>query len=168
MNITIRDERVEDIATIEALTKSAFLHAEHTSHTEHFIVNQLRKHHQLSISLVAEEEQTIVGHVAVSPVKISSGETGWYGLGPISVLPHKQGLGIGTMLMHAALARLKTLGAKGCVLLGDPNYYGRFGFQVVPGLTLPDVPKEYFQVISFVDSIPQGEVSYHEAFNATE
>ena len=168
MNITIRDERVEDIATIEALTKSAFLHAEHTSHTEHFIVNQLRKHQQLSISLVAEEEQTIVGHVAVSPVKISSGETGWYGLGPISVLPHKQGLGIGTMLMHAALARLKTFGAKGCVLLGNPNYYGRFGFQVVPDLTLPDVPKEYFQVISFVDSIPQGEVSYHEAFNATE
>ena len=72
------------------------------------------------------------------------------------------------MLMHAALARLKTLGAKGCVLLGNPNYYGRFGFQVVPDLTLPDVPKEYFQVISFVDSIPQGEVSYHEAFNATE
>lgn len=168
MNITIRNETFDDIATIETLTQSAFLHAEHSSQTEHFIVNQLRKNHQLTISLVAEEEQTIVGHVAVSPVKISSGEVGWYGLGPISVLPHKQGLGIGSMLMHAALERLKALGAKGCVLLGDPNYYGRFGFQAVPDLTLPDVPKEYFQVISFAHSIPQGEVSYHEAFSATE
>lgn len=168
MNITIRDETLDDIAAIEALTKSAFLHAEHTSHTEHFIVNQLRKHQQLSISLVAEEEHAIVGHVAVSPVRISSGETGWYGLGPISVLPNKQGLGIGLMLMHSALQRLKALGAKGCVLLGDPNYYARFGFKPVSGLILPDVPQEYFQAISFTGAFPQGEVAYHDAFHAAE
>lgn len=170
MNITIRDETFEDIAAIEALTKSAFLHAEHTSHTEHFIVNQLRNAQQLTVSLVAEDEgqQRIVGHVAVSPVRISSGETGWYGLGPISVLPDKQGLGIGSMLMHAALQRLKALGAKGCVLLGDPNYYARFGFKPVSGLILPDVPQEYFQAISFTGTFPQGEVAYHNAFNAAE
>lgn len=128
MNITIRDERVEDIATIEALTKSAFLHAEHTSHTEHFIVNQLRKHHQLSISLVAEEEQTIVGHVAVSPVKISSGETGWYGLGPISVLPHKQGLGIGTMLMHLCFSEAEDFRCKGLCFIRRPQLLWSFWF----------------------------------------
>lgn len=168
MNITIRDETAADIPVIEALTQAAFLNAAHSSHTEQFIVNQLRKAQQLSLSLVAEDQQQIVGHVAVSPVRISSGDTGWYGLGPISVCPDKQGLGIGSMLMHAALQRLKALGAEGCVLLGDPNYYARFGFKPISGLVLPGVPQEYFQAVSFTGTFPQGEVAYHDAFNATE
>ncbi|WP_353141709.1 GNAT family N-acetyltransferase [Acinetobacter pragensis] len=168
MNITIRDETEADIPAIEALTQAAFLNAAHSSHTEQFIVNQLRKAQQLSLSLVAEDQQQIVGHVAVSPVHISSGDAGWYGLGPISVCPDKQGLGIGSMLMHAALQRLKALGAEGCVLLGDPNYYARFGFKPVSGLVLPGVPEEYFQAVSFTGTFPQGEVTYHDAFNAAE
>lgn len=168
MDMKIRNERLDDILAIEAVTQAAFLNAAHTSHTEHFIVNQLRKDHQLTLSLVAEEQQKIVGHVAVSPVHLSSGEAGWYGLGPISVLPSKQGLGIGTQLMQAALQALKNIGATGCVLLGDPNYYARFGFRVFPDLNLAGVPKEYFQAITFVDSPPQGEVQYSEAFNATK
>lgn len=168
MNITIRDETEADIPAIEALTQAAFLNAAHSSHTEQFIVNQLRKAQQLSLSLVAEDQQQIVGHVAVSPVRISSGDAGWYGLGPISVCPDKQGLGIGSMLMHAALQRLKALGAEGCVLLGDPNYYARFGFKPVSGLVLPGVPQEYFQAVSFTGNFPQGEVTYHDAFNAAE
>ncbi|CAM4368917.1 GNAT family N-acetyltransferase [Acinetobacter pragensis] len=168
MNITIRDETEADISAIEALTQAAFLNAAHSSHTEQFIVNQLRKAQQLSLSLVAEDQQQIVGHVAVSPVRISSGDAGWYGLGPISVCPDKQGLGIGSMLMHAALQRLKALGAEGCVLLGDPNYYARFGFKPVSGLVLPGVPQEYFQAVSFTGTFPQGEVTYHDAFNAAE
>lgn len=168
MNITIRDETAADIPAIEALTQAAFLNAAHSSHTEQFIVNQLRKAQQLSLSLVAEDQQQIVGHVAVSPVRISSGDAGWYGLGPISVCPDKQGLGIGSMLMHAALQRLKALGAEGCVLLGDPNYYARFGFKPISGLVLPGVPQEYFQAVSFTGTFPQGEVAYHDAFNAAE
>ena len=168
MNIIIRDEQPEDIKNIEALTKAAFLNEEHSSHTEQFIVNSLRKHKQLTISLVAIEDGLIVGHVAISPVTITSGETGWYGLGPISVCPNKQGIGIGSLLMNAALQKLKELGGKGCVLLGDPNYYSRFGFKSYPDLNLPDVPNEYFQAISFSNHIPSGEVTYHEAFMATE
>lgn len=166
MNITIRDEQSEDIKSIEDLTKAAFLNAEHSGHTEHFIVNSLRKNGQLTISLVAVENDVIVGHVAISPVKISSGETGWYGLGPVSVWPNKQGIGIGSLLMTASLEKLKRLGGKGCVLLGDPNYYNKFGFKSYPDLNLPDLPNEYFQAISFIDHIPKGDVSYHEAFNA--
>ncbi|NUF13981.1 GNAT family N-acetyltransferase, partial [Acinetobacter oleivorans] len=139
MNIIIRDEQNEDIEAIENLTKAAFQNAEHTSHTEHFIVNSLRNHGQLTISLVAVEDGSIIGHVAISPVQISSGEIGWYGLGPISVHPDKQGLGIGSLLMNKSLEKLKNLGAKGCVLLGDPNYYSRFGFKNNPELILPDV-----------------------------
>ncbi|MGK3629806.1 GNAT family N-acetyltransferase, partial [Acinetobacter sp. A11] len=88
MNIIIRDEQAEDIEAIEKLTKAAFQNAEHTSHTEHFIVNSLRDHGQLTISLVAIEDESIIGHIAISPVEISSGEIGWYGLGPISVHPN--------------------------------------------------------------------------------
>ena len=168
MNITIRDEQPEDVKGIETLTRTAFLNAEHTSHTEQFIVNSLRKHGQLTISLVAVENGEIVGHVAISPVSISTGATGWYGLGPISVCPTKQGLGIGSQLMQASLEKLKQLDAKGCVLLGDPNYYHRFGFRPYLELVLPDVPSEYFQALSFNGEIPLGVVSYHDAFNATE
>jgi len=168
MNITIRDERNEDIEAIEKLTEAAFQNAEHTSHTEHFIVNSLRNYGQLTVSLVAIEDSAIVGHVAISPVQISSGEMGWYGLGPISVHPNKQGLGIGSLLMNKSLEKLKNLGAKGCVLLGDPKYYSRFGFRTYPELILPDVPSEYFQALSFSGNIAKGYVSYHEAFNATQ
>ncbi|WP_296527574.1 GNAT family N-acetyltransferase [Acinetobacter oleivorans] len=167
MNIIIRDEQNEDIEAIENLTKAAFHNAEHTSHTEHFIVNSLRNHGQLTISLVAVEDGSIIGHVAISPVQISSGEIGWYGLGPISVHPDKQGLGIGSLLMNKSLEKLKNLGAKGCVLLGDPNYYSRFGFKNCPELILPDIPSEYFQALSFSGHFATGYVSYHEAFNAT-
>ena len=167
MSIEIRHEQQQDIQTIEALTEAAFLNEQHSSHTEQFIVNQLRKDGQLTISLVALEQGVVVGHVAVSPVRISSGETDWYGLGPISAWPEQQGQGIGSQLMGAALEQLKQLGANGCVLLGDPAYYHRFGFKSYPDLVLPDVPPMYFQAISFVNTIPKGSVSYHEAFNAT-
>ncbi len=165
MNITIRTEVPSDIADIEALTAAAFLNAPHTSHTEHLIVNALRGSGNLIISLVAEVDGKIVGHVAVSPISISDGSQGWYGLGPISVTPEYQGSGIGSQLMKQALATLRERGASGCVVLGDPQYYSRFGFKVEPSLVLPNVPPEYFQVISFDAPIPIGLVSYHESFN---
>lgn len=168
MNINIRSEQPADIPAIEELTIAAFLDAPHTSHTEQHIVNALRQAGMLTLSLVAEAAGEIVGHVAVSPVTISDGRAGWYGLGPISVTPRLQGQGIGSQLMRRALADLRELGATGCVLLGDPGYYGRFGFRAEPGLVLPGVPPEYFQALSFGGAIPAGTVSYHEAFNAQE
>jgi len=163
----IRSEIPSDYDAIEKLTVAAFENAEHTSHSEHFIVNALRRAGQLSISLVAQDEDQIVGHVAISPVSISSGDFGWYGLGPISVLPERQKQGIGSRLMEQALADLRQLGASGCVLVGDPKYYSRFGFAPTAGLVLPHVPAEYFQAISFDGACPVGTVSFHEAFEAT-
>lgn len=128
----------------------------------------LRRTGQLSISLVAAEHDEILGHVAISPVSISSGVTGWYGLGPISVRPDRQGKGIGSALMWAALQQLRQQGAAGCVVLGDPAYYGRFGFKAHPGLELPDVPPEYFQALSFTGELPVGVVKYAAAFDARE
>lgn len=162
----IRPETLQDGEAIAALTAQAFLNAEHTSHTEHFIVNALRAAGQLTLSLVAEEGGDLRGHVAVSPVTVSDGSTGWFGLGPISVLPSRQGQGIGSQLMRRALADLQARGAAGCVLLGDPGYYARFGFAPQPGLVLDGVPPEYFMALGFGGARPVGTVQYHAAFEA--
>jgi putative acetyltransferase len=122
----------------------------------------------LTVSLVAEVDGAIVGHVAVSPISISDGSQNWYGLGPISVTPDYQSVGIGSQLMRQALVTLRELGASGCVVLGDPEYYGRFGFKAETSLVLPNVPPEYFQVISFDAPVPIGLVSYHESFNSID
>lgn len=166
MDIEIRPETAADVFAIEALTKAAFLNAPHTSHTEQFIINALRQAGKLSLSLVAACQGSLIGHVALSPVSISDGTPAWFGLGPISVLPQHQGRGVGSRLMREALRLLREQGAAGCVLLGEPRYYGRFGFRVVPNLILPDVPAQYFQAISFGSSWPRGVVSYHAAFTA--
>ena len=167
MNLEIRNETVADVRAIEAVTVAAFLNAPHTSHTEHFIVDALRNDGKLTISLVADVRGTVVGHVAVSPVSISDGATGWYGLGPISVAPEYQRRGVGSRLMREALRVLREQGAAGCVLLGEPAYYSRFGFQVDPNLSLPGVPSEYFLAVSFDASRARGIVSYHSAFNVS-
>ena len=166
LNINIRLENSSDIPCIHDVTVAAFLHAAHTDHTEEFIVKALRDSGKLTVSLVAEDSSKIIGHVALSPVTISDSSKGWYGLGPISVTPNKQSKGIGSKLMHSALAELKKINANGCVLLGDPNYYKRFGFEAIEGLLLPGVPPEYFQALLLQGTQPQGTVAYHESFSA--
>lgn len=166
LSISIRKEQAGDVQSIHEVTIAAFLDAPHTDHTEQFIVKALRESGALSISLVAEDLGEIVGHVALSPVVISDGAEGWYGLGPISVSPNSQGKGIGSMLMNAAIQQLKNIRAKGCVLLGDPSYYQRFGFKPEEGLRLPAVPAEYFQALVLRGDLPQGDVSYHASFSA--
>lgn len=166
MITAVREESPSDIEAIHAVTIAAFKDAPHTAHTEQFIVDALRKSGALFLSLVAEQAGSIVGHVAVSPVTVSDGSSHWYGLGPISVIPELQGQGIGSLLMKEALQRLQDKGAAGCVLLGDPAYYSRFGFKPTPELVLPDVPPEYFQALAFKPPLPHGIVTYHEAFSA--
>ena len=149
------------------LTQATFKDIEYSSHTEQFIVNALRNSQQLTLSLVAEYEGQIIGHIAFSPVSITDGTTDWYGLGPVSVQPEFQNQGIGSQLIHAGLDKLKMLKAGGCVLLGDPDYYARFGFKAQSELVLQGVPPEYFQVLYFTGKMPHGDVVYAEAFNAT-
>jgi putative acetyltransferase len=167
MNIQISNEQNTDIQAIFDLTQKAFNDLEHSSHTEQFIVNALRESKQLTLSLVAEINNQFVGHIAFSPVRISDETTGWYGLGPVSVLPEFQGKGIGSKLIRSGLEALKDLDALGCVLLGDPNYYGKFGFKADARLILEGVPAEYFQILPFTNDIPSGTVVYDDAFNAT-
>ena len=114
----------------------------------------------------AGEDGQVCGHVTVAPVADSDGGEGWFGLGPISGDPQWQGQGVGSALMQAARDALRRIGARGCVLLGEPAYYGRFGFRCVPGLVLPGVPAEYFQALPLQASMARGEVSYSPAFEA--
>jgi putative acetyltransferase len=164
MSITIREENESDILEIYKVTEEAFKDVELSDKTEPLIVSALRKAGKLTVSLVAEENGSVVGHVAVSPVSISDGTKGWYGLGPISVIPKMQGRGIGSELMKAALFKLEEIGASGCVVLGEPDYYRRFGFEANSRLVFPGVPAEYFMSLSFNSDFPEGEVIYHESF----
>ena len=160
----IRPERAGDVDAIRALTETAFKTAPHADGTEHIIIDRLRAAGALTLSLVAEADGAVVGHVAFSPVSVSDGSPDWYGLGPIAVDPARQGEGIGSGLVREGLARLKALGAAGCVLLGDPVYYGRFGFAPDPKLTLDGVPPEYFMRVAFSPVYGGGTVSYHPGF----
>jgi putative acetyltransferase len=166
-DVEIRNERPGDEDAIHEVTTAAFLEAPHTSHTEQFIVRALRDAGALTVSLVAELDRCIVGHVAISPVTVDGAACGWFGLGPVSVLPRHQGAGLGSRLVRDALTLLQRAGARGCVLVGEPAYYGRFGFRAEPTLVLPGVPPQYFQALSFVDDHPRGVVAFHAAFAAT-
>ena len=162
----IRDEKTSDIEAITEITLAAFADEPHSDHTEQFIVNALRADNALTVSLVAEIEGRVVGHVAFSPVTISDGSRDWYGVGPLSVAPGYQRQGIGKSLMHEGLLLLKAGGAKGCVLVGDPKYYERFGFRSLPDLTLEGVPPENLLVLPFGNNKAHGAVAFHEGFNA--
>ena len=163
----IRKEDVSDIDAITKVTIEAFKSFEVSHQTEQFIIHALRVANALSLSLVAEIDGNVVGHVAFSPVTISDGSQNWYGLGPVSVLPEYQKQGIGKSLINEGLSLLKDMGAKGCALVGDPNYYKRFGFKNYPELIFEGVPKEVFLVLPFTKSLPKGNIIFHEAFTAT-
>lgn len=163
----IRAERPEEVDEIRSLTTAAFRDMLYSSQTEAAIVDALRDAGALTISLVAVQDGGVVGHVAFSAVTISDGSNGWYGLGPVSVRPDQQRKGIGQALIHKGLELLQHIGAQGCVVLGDPGYYSRFGFRSDPRLRYADVPPEYFQCLGFTEDLPRGEVSYHPGFGAS-
>ena len=165
-NLTIRAETENDIAAITDLTEKEFATLEVSDHTEQFVVMELRKAGALTISLVAELGGQVVGHIAFSPVVMSDGTPGWYGLGPVSVLPQYQKQGIGKALIYEGLARLKSLAARGCCLVGHPEYYCKFGFENTAGLNMEGVPPEVFFALPFDGFIPQGTVAFHPAFLA--
>lgn len=162
----IRNEKESDVEAIFEITKEAFENCPYSNHTEQFIVNALRAAKALTISLVAEVGGKVVGHIAFSPVTISDGSHNWYGLGPVSVLPKLQKQGIGKALIHEGLSLLKSSGGQGCVLVGEPEYYKRFGFGSFPDLMLEGVPQEYVLALPFDKNIAQGFIVHHQSFSA--
>jgi len=164
--VIIRKETAADIEAITQVTIAAFRTLPISNHTEQFIIKALRAAGALTLSLVAEIDVRVVSHVAFSPVIISDGTKDWYGLGPVSVLPEYQKQGIGKSLINEGLSLLKKLGGQGCALVGDPNYYKRFGFKNFPELVHEGVPQEVFLVLPFNEKAPHGTVVFHEGFLA--
>lgn len=165
--LSIRPEQTTDQAAIEHIVRSAFLMEIYSNQTEHLLVNELRKNQALTLSLVAEYQQQILGYLAFSAVTINGQHLGWHGLAPLAVAPSWQNQGVGSQLVQAGLATLHALGTAGCVVLGDPHYYGRFGFRTTSDLSLAEVPAEYFQALKFKEHAVKGVVEYDIAFAIT-
>ena len=164
--IVIRNETAADLGTITEVTIAAFKTLAISNHTEQFIIEALRAAKALTVSLVAEVDGRVIGHIAFSPLTISDGTRNWYGLGPVSVLPEYQRQRIGKALIREGLSRLKNMNAQGCCLVGHPDYYRKFGFKNMSGLVLEGVPQEVFFAPSFDGHTPQGTVTFHDGFKA--
>jgi len=159
----LRPETETDRAAILALTAAAFDGHPHSDGSEPRIIDALRDAGALTLSLVAEVDGKVVGHIAFSPVEWP-GEGDWFGLGPVSVAPALQSQGIGRQLIEAGLDNMRRRGAGGCVVMGDPAYYNRFGFVQDPRLTYPGPPPEYFMALGLGPIEGSGDVRYHSAF----
>ena len=158
--MNIRKERPGDEARIYEVTAAAFAPVPYSDGNEQDCINKLRADGDLTVSLVAEVDGEIIGHVAFSPVFLDGVYDHWYGLGPVSVWPDLQGQGIGKALIETGLEEIRKLGAKGCVLIGNPDYYHRFGFLNDGRITYRDLESQYVQWLSFGDEKPSGVLVY--------
>lgn len=160
----IREETSADTATIRAVTEAAFANRAYSKQNEGAIVDALCDAGALSLSLVSTEDDEIIAHIAFSPVTIGGQDHGWLGLGPVSVRPDRQQAGIGSALVREGLKRIEESGAGGCILVGDPNYYQRFGFNSDTRIHVGWVEPQYFQILVFREPVPEGEAMFHAAF----
>jgi putative acetyltransferase len=167
-DVILRPEMPGDIAAIQSVIEAAFREHPHSRRTEAKVMERLRHEGGLSLSLVALQPDGVVGHLACSPVRISGEAPDWHSIGPLAVNPAHQGAGVGTALVWHALRTLRHLGAAGCVALGEPAYFGRFGFRSTPALRLPGAPHGCFLVRPFERLTPLGLVSLHPAFDLIE
>ncbi|MBB4193455.1 putative acetyltransferase [Rhizobium aethiopicum] len=160
----IRYETPADIEAIQNLTSIAFAPMPYSEGTEAEIIRRLRLSGDLAISLIAEEDGEILGHVAFSPVTVNGVHDGWFGLGPISVTPERQRQGIGRALMAKGLELLKEMGASGCTLVGNPDVYSGAGFSSDGQLTYHDLDTRLVQRIVFREPAPSGVLRFAPAF----
>lgn len=165
MTISIRPEAPGDEAAIHALTTRAFDGHPYSDGDEADVIDRLRDDGDLLFSLVAVDGEVIVGQATYSLAKLSNGDAGWAVLGPIAVEPSRHGEGIGRALIVRGEETMKAHGLSGITVLGDPEFYGRFGFQLGTSLRLEGELAEFLQVKSFGDPIPAATLSYAPAFD---
>ena len=164
--LIIRDQTEADFTAVHDLVIAAFKTLPVACGREQFLMDELWRSGAATVALVAEEDGVIVGQAAFSKVLVSGADVGWHGCGPVSVLPARHKQGIGSALMREGLNRLRSLGSKGCVVVGDPAYYPRFGFAGTDAMSLPGVPPEVFMAIRFDGNMPRGVVAFDKAFEA--
>lgn len=145
--IEIRPERPEDRDGVDAVIANTF-----KREAEVRLADKLRQACPEHLSLVAEENGRIVGHIMFAPVQVKNGqEAKGMGLAPMSVLPGRQRQGIGSMLVRTGLDMLEEKGYPFVIVLGHPDYYPRFGFEPASRLGIKsqwqNVPDEAFMIL---------------------
>ena len=148
MKWKIRQEAAGDEAAIAQVTEAAFAGKPYASGDEADLPERLRDAGALVLSLVAVERKQIIGHVCLSPATV--GDAKWLSLGPLSVLPNKQGQGIGSALVSTAVGIAQAYGRGGVVLMGDPKFYGRLGFEQTSDVTFNGSETRHLQVLSLI------------------
>lgn len=161
----IRTEQPADDAAIHELTFAAFEPMPFSSGTEAPIIRALRRSGDLTLSLVADEDGEIVGHVAFSPVTIDGVHAGWFGLGPISVRADRQRQGIGRALIARGLELLRERDAAGVALIGNPDIYGRVGFESDGLLAYGNLDRRLVQRLVLSGPPPRGELKFAPGFD---
>lgn len=164
MDVTIRPETMADHAAIEEVIARAFAPKPYADGDEQVLPDRFRANGALALSLVAERDGQIVGQVTLTPARAADGSTGWYGLGPIAVEPALQGQGIGGALIRAAIGWMRARDAAGCVLVGNPSYYSRFGWRAFAHLAPLGEPPEFFQILPLATADPASVIFFHPLF----
>ncbi|QIA64104.1 GNAT family N-acetyltransferase [Vibrio astriarenae] len=152
----IRTEAPADMLVIGQLLRDTF-----ETQAEADLVQTLRENGRITLSLVAcTDEGQIVGHVLFTPVEIEGHDVTWQGLAPLCVHPEFQKQGIARQLLEEGFDSLAELGYNGCVVLGDPNLYGKFGFESANqhGFHCQwDVPEGAFQIKPLIPGAFDGQ-----------
>ena len=174
MNITIRQEQITDYKTTEDIVKKAFANMEFSDQKEHELVSRLRNTNEFipELSLVAINNDTIIGHILLTKIQITNDKqtSESLALAPVSVLPQFQSKGIGKELIQEALKKAKELDYNSVIVLGHPAYYPKFGFEKASlwGIKAPfEVPEESFMALELKEnalSSITGVVEYSSAF----
>ncbi len=163
MDIRIRQEESNDADQVRAILRAAF-----SSQTESKLVDALRENGKAVISLVALNSDQALGHILFSPVSTAPpSEAKGVGLAPVAVHPNYQWQGIGSGLIRQGLRLCQELGYDYCVVLGDPKYYRRFGFEKASpfGIRNEYGVDEEFMAIRFSERDAAGLVRYASEFD---
>ena len=161
----IRPESPEDQAAIFEVIRLAFAGRPYASGTESEVVDRLRDSDALTLSLVAVRQRQVIGQVAFSEAETGDESEIWHALGPVAVLPEFQKSGVGSALINAGLDWLSDRGSDGCILLGDYNYYKRFGFVLSPENCPEGLPAEHFMIKPISGTRPSRKFTFHSAFD---
>jgi putative acetyltransferase len=162
--IGIRQETSADHEVIRELTELAFRDMAYAGGDEQDVIDRLRLCDALTLSMIAEVDGKVVGHIAFSPATLTDGSGPWFALGPVSVLPDLQRQGVGSALIKAGLAHIRNAGALGCILTGNPLYYCRFGFELAPQNVPLNESEKYFMLKLLGATEPRGSFGFHAAF----
>lgn len=165
MAVIVRPERPEDHGAIHDVTLRAFAPMAYADGDEQELIARFRDAGQLALSLVAEREGTVVGQVTLTPALAADGIGSWYALGPVAVEPALKHQGIGSALILSAIDWLKAQHAAGCILVGNPAYYSRFGFRPFPELAPPDQPAQFYQILPLAIANPTSVIAFHPLFS---